>query len=149
MTWLCIGRPYQRLLEGLPERSADRLFGEAGLDDELEDVLTDLGFIEAKCTAGIGPLLPHDYELKVQTQATQETRILIDESGRFILSRLHVIAEEPSLTFQEAANQPDSTDPAQAAQKLWDGSVEHRPWLKWLNRPHETNPVPDDAQRSR
>jgi WD40 repeat protein len=62
-------------------------------------------------------------------------RARLEEWFRFVLLEAHVLAGEPPLLFQEAANQPAGTAPADAALKRFTAGHERRPWLRRLNKP--------------
>jgi WD40 repeat protein len=54
---------------------------------------------------------------------------------RFLTAESHILVERPRLLFQQAANQPDGTAPARAAQHRQAAGLETRPWLRWVNKP--------------
>ncbi|MGE5740478.1 MAG: SEC-C metal-binding domain-containing protein [Candidatus Aminicenantes bacterium RBG_16_66_30] len=59
---------------------------------------------------------------------------------RFVLADSHILRENPSLFFQQAANQPERTAPARAAAARFAAGRAPRPWLRWLNKPHSPDP---------
>src|SRR5512134_2606456 len=59
---------------------------------------------------------------------------------RFVCSESHILRERPSLFFQQAANQPNTTAPAMAAKQRWETGCEDRPWIRWVNRPDTSDP---------
>jgi WD40 repeat protein len=60
--------------------------------------------------------------------------------SRFVKSHAHILNAFPRLTFQQAANLPDSLTPAQSAKSRWESAKERRPWVQWLNK--RTHPDP-------
>ncbi len=59
----------------------------------------------------------------------------LEEWLPFVLLKTHILTREPSLVFQEAANQPDGTAPADAALARLSEAPISRPWLRRLNKP--------------
>jgi WD40 repeat protein len=59
----------------------------------------------------------------------------LEEFDRFVIAQSHVLARNPALTFQQAANQPDSTAPARVARARQESGRETRPWLQYVNKP--------------
>ncbi len=57
---------------------------------------------------------------------------------RFVRSESHILKEYPQLFFQQAANQPNASVVARAAEQRWQGGSETRPWLEWGNKPQRT-----------
>ena len=179
--------------------------------DRIEAILTDLGFIEAKCSAGMAYDLLADYDrlglgrsqpgAVIRTARLYEGRYGVqcpfclaewqlreEQLGRlvscqdcgqplkinvfadeghwqasparrrtptprqlpgvrlpssmshfsdFVRTRAHVLSEYPHSTFQEAANEPASTAPAQAAEALLAGGHTPAPWVERQERPED------------
>ncbi len=104
--------------------------------NRVEKVLCDLEFIEAKCAAGITYELVEDFDSALAAGGlSEDLQQRVDDFARFLRAQSHVLAIHPALTFQQAANEPDSTAPAQVAKKRMP--EEKRPWLRWINK-HQT-----------
>eukprot|EP01113_Clastostelium_recurvatum_P018405 TRINITY_DN2169_c0_g1_i12.p1 TRINITY_DN2169_c0_g1~~TRINITY_DN2169_c0_g1_i12.p1 ORF type:complete len:2586 (+),score=522.10 TRINITY_DN2169_c0_g1_i12:146-7903(+) len=116
---------------------------------EAEAILTDLTFIERKCSLGMTFDLIGDYnEMTQNTNArsfigsglTPESLNRVKEFGKFVMECSHILSRQPSLTFQEASNQPDNSAPAQLASTLWQNKTELRSWLEWKNKRQGSSP---------
>jgi hypothetical protein len=110
---------------------------EAGLWDELAAVLTDLRFMEAKCTAGLTYELVGDYNAALGAQGLPaEARAGIDPFGRFVRAHSHQLARRPDLLLPLAYNEAASGVVAErAALQLEGAGGRHPPWLRRRNRP--------------
>jgi hypothetical protein len=96
-------------------------------------VLTELSFIEAKCTAGMTLELIDDFVMarrEIGADVFAEGRRHLEEFSSFVTRHRVVLAEMPELAFQQAANEAPETTPAMAATSLWASRLERRPWLK-------------------
>jgi WD40 repeat protein len=60
---------------------------------------------------------------------------------RFVRSEAHLLQSAPQLLFQEAANQPARSAPAQAALLRFDTGRERRRWVARRNKPSEASPA--------
>ena len=63
------------------------------------------------------------------------------EWNRFLLHDSSVLKTDPSLLFQQAANQPDGTAPARAAQEILAKGRVSRPWIRWVNKVDAAGPL--------
>src|SRR5690242_19857686 len=74
---------------------------EASLWQQLEAVLVDLEFIEAKCAVGMTHELIMDYWMAIERcNLPTEIRQVFDDFGRFMRSNSHLLIRQPSLVFQ-------------------------------------------------
>jgi WD40 repeat protein len=137
--------PYHRALNELPHHRTKARDWEGA-----KRILCDLKFIEAKCTAGMAYELVTDYQVpapKYQVvvaamhgEALWSGKFPISEFSRFMQNQAHILAEYPSLTFQQAANQPDTSPVAATARRRWAEGKETREWLQWVNKPQHPDP---------
>ena len=110
----------------------------AGMSSQLVEVLSDLAFIERKCTFGLMYETLDDYATAGRlVSSPPELADPLGQFARFARAQAHLLASRPELTFQQAANEPDRTAPAQAAERRWKNRAESRPWLRWVNKPSE------------
>ena len=58
----------------------------------------------------------------------------LEEWKRFIVADSHVLTENPSLFFQQAANQPVEDSPSRLAEARFLAGLEKRIWLRRLNK---------------
>ena len=101
----------------------------------LVEILCDLQFIELKCQTGMIYDLLADYESALTAEGVPvESRSGLDDFARFVHAQSHVLVRNAALTFQQAANQPDSTAPARAAHARMEAGLA-RPWLQYVNKP--------------
>lgn len=52
----------------------------------------------------------------------------------FLSAQSHLLAERPRLIFQQAANQPDTSAPADSARRWHDAGRVGSPWFQWTNK---------------
>ena len=97
----------------------------------LSGSLGNLAFAEAKCTHGLAYPLMEDYNDALSECPTDHAaRHNLEAFQLFYAANVHLLAEAPTLTRQQAANADDGTPPAQAAAE----SPPSGPWLRWVNK---------------
>ena len=108
---------------------------------QLENLLCDLRFIEAKCKAGMTFDLVDDYNITLMSMVGEKakSRSRIEEYGRFLKTNAHILVTNSHLVFQQAANQPDMSEPAVAAKALLKSNLK-KCWLEWSNKPRDMDP---------
>jgi len=112
-----------------------QLFG-ARRWEEMADVLCDLEFVDAKCTAGMVFDLAADFTRALEVADLPADRVPpLREFARFITAQSHFLAHCLTSTFQQALNEPDTTQPAKAARHRLASGVDRRPYLEWINKP--------------
>lgn len=137
------GQNKTRALRDLPYHAI-----QAKLWTLVHKVLTDLCFIESKFSLGMGYDLIADYnsacnwESNANEKYSGHSEIL--EFMHFVKANAHILIRNPSLTLQQAANQPDHTSVAKKAQELFikwkTSSNKIKSWINWLNKPQEQDP---------
>lgn len=106
---------------------------------ELVNLLTDLRFVEVKALLGLVYGLLDDYNEACRDGLKYNAKAKVLEYRDYVKSNVHVLVANPSLVFQQAANQPSATLPAQDAQQAWTRHQEKRAWLEWINKPQESD----------
>lgn len=105
---------------------------------DLEVVLCDLDFVEAKCAAGLTYNLAADYHAVLSAQGfKRDKHPAIEEFARFVRSQSRALATRSGLVFQQAANEPENSSPARAAALRWHRGEVEQPWLRLLNKAAE------------
>ena len=69
---------------------------------------------------------------ELQTTLVSLTRIPLH--FRFIQANATVLSDHPEITFQRAANMPDSSAPAHGARSLWKSGKAR----SWIGPPHQS-----------
>jgi len=108
--------------------------------NDLEKVLCDLNFIELKAMHGMILGLVSDYQAATAEGLKYDGLAKVSDFSQFVKANAHVLAINPALTFQQAANQPNHTAPAIKANNLWNNLQETRSWVGWRNKPKENDP---------
>lgn len=125
----------------------------AGLFDDLDRVLTDLCFVERKAAASLTFDLVNDLQLALDPRGALEAskrhahvRSNLREYLAFVKQNAFILHADATLTFQQAANEPDVTAPARKAFGTWASSGAQsraraaavgKDWLEWMNKPQE------------
>ena len=101
----------------------------------LESTLCDLSFIEAKCSANMTYDLITDYSAAVElTTIPSKIQKRLESFARFVRTQSHILLKHPSLTFQQALNEPDSTLPAHVAHRKFKKGSEFRLLIRRINK---------------
>jgi NACHT domain- and WD repeat-containing protein len=130
-SWIAQGVPNSRKAAELPAQQAG-----GKLWEPFAYTLTDLDFIEAKCSAGMTHDLVADYTTAAQVPlGSNGMRRTLSEFAAFVRAQSHILAGNPALLLQQAANEPRGTAPAEVARHRIDAGAAKRPWLQWINRP--------------
>jgi WD40 repeat protein len=113
---------------------------QARMGPELENTLTDLKFIEAKCTAGMIHDLMDEYNAVFRSNIlTRSGRDSTEEFARFIRSRSHILKFHPNMVIQEAINFTTSGPIFNHVDRILNDPHHPRtPWLRLVNQPKES-----------
>lgn len=109
---------------------------------DLHRVLCSISFIEMKTMHGMINGLISDYNEATKSGLKYPGLQDVKEFREFVKSCAHVITKNPSLAFQQAANQPSSTAPSKKAFQLWaerDDHFKDVSWIEWTNKPEESD----------
>ena len=107
-----------------------------GQSMDIQALLTDFPFLEAKCRAGLVHSLLDDYELAGQILGRDENRDRVVEFARFIRRRMHVLLQRPDMIVVDALNSCSTgTVSARAEQILANSTTSTGHWLLRTNRP--------------
>ncbi len=102
--------------------------------EELETVLCDLAFVQTKCRLGMAFDLLLDYSDALHAEHQWEGKQRLQDFSSFFSQNVHILAQQPELTLQQAANQPDNSAPAlDASSRI--AALGNLTWVKWLNKP--------------
>jgi WD40 repeat protein len=134
---------WSKLADGSAQRHYALQFGathliKAGICVELEKLLCDLSFIQAKCAAEMTYELVGDYNAALNSTTSQSKRV--SEFSRYVRGQSHILAIHPELAFQPAFNEPDSSAPAHAAREQLTAAEESHRRVRWINKPQFPSP---------
>ena len=118
----------------------------AGEWGKLEDILCNVHFLVTKCQLGLAQQLLEDYTPSPTSLPPGKTKELarflqqarLNEFKSFVSRNLHVLMTSPSLTLQQAVNEPTSSVVSQAAQTIIKEYPQ--PLMTCVNKPETTNP---------
>jgi WD40 repeat protein len=112
-------------------------------------VLLDLRFIEGKFRQEMGHDLLQDFVLAVQAKAPEAARTgkwgegqkKIQDVHRYIAQNFKRLQLEAASAFQIAGNLSDSSTLSKLAVHHWQEGWVRQPWLRWMNKPSELDPL--------
>ncbi len=119
-------------------RFGPRHLMEAGLWERVESLLTDFSFLEAKCKREMTFDLVGDYQEYHALRGAGTNKV--EEFGRFLQSQAHILATYPTLYLQQAANQPDDSNPSTVARSVLEKDPQGSLWIEWINKPQKPDP---------
>ena len=106
--------------------------------NQLNALLCSVRFAEAKATFGWIYGLVEDLDSAVNQRDNPHIEKEM-EYLRFVAANTHLLSAHPLLTFQQAANQPDSSGPSIAAYAIQRAGQEKRRWFKYVNKPQRND----------
>jgi len=106
---------------------------QANLCADLENILTDIGFLQAKLEHGFSFDLLADYDRACGLPGAPETLELF---ATFLRREFHLLRARPDLTYQQARNWPDKSAPVRSAAGIDPEPV----WFRWVNKPQQLDP---------
>ncbi|MCI0413673.1 DUF4062 domain-containing protein [bacterium] len=106
----------------------------AGAAEELETLLSDLDFMEAKASASLIYDLIEDYY-----SAAKLLSIRVRSLGPFLQSNGSILSRYPQLLFQQAANSPEGSTASEIALQRIKAGQERRSWFRLINRKQQTS----------
>ena len=70
----------------------------------------------------------------------QSKRDKLQDWLRFFCDESNVLRERQQLLFQQPGNQPGDSVVALAAKQCWAIGAQKRAWLRWINKPQDSDP---------
>ncbi len=121
---------------------------EAGAWSELEDVVCNFRFVVSKCEQGLAQQLLEDYTPTVVGLPKGKVRDLVKfiqlpsvlNFKSFVSRNLHILLANPSLTLQQAFNEPTSSLIARTSKDIQQEEGSTNPMMIWVNKPETSNP---------
>ena len=119
-----------------------------GMWKELEELLTNINYVVNKCRIGLAHRLIEDYtpsDVKLSAAKTREvTKFMqlpkVKEFRQFVSRNLHILTLNPSLTLQQAVNEPSTSMISLEATKVLTSSTQTHPLIYWNNKPTDYSP---------
>ena len=119
-----------------------------GMWKELEELVTNINYVVNKCCAGLAHRLIEDFTPPVTYLSTAKTREVtkfmqlpkVQEFRHFVSRNLHILTLNPSLTLQQAINEPSTSLISSEATKVLTSSSQPHPLVYWKNKPATHSP---------
>lgn len=120
---------------------------QARLSEKVLSVVTNLRYIEARCSLGLNQAagLILDYKLLLTrshcaVEWIKTDLIKVQDCFTMIRRYAYTFVKYPRWVFSISASLPDTTGPSMIAKASWSIGNEVRPQLAWLNKPQVSNP---------